>query len=85
MVKKESHQTINYDERLSLPLDFVCKCIDVSKEDFVTLALSNLLIEEFDHLKNCRGPSDIGDVEELVNIIKAVKFEANGWVINRKK
>lgn len=85
MVKKESSQTVNYDERLSVPLDFVCKCIAVSKDDFATLALSNLLAEEFDHLKNCRGSSDDEDLEELVDIVKAVKFEANDWVINRTK
>ena len=84
MVIKESSKTVNYDRRLSMPLDFVCKCIDVSKEKFATLALSNLLAEEFDHLKNCRGPHEVGDLEELVDIVKAVKFEANGWVINRK-
>jgi hypothetical protein len=84
MTKKERYESIKYDSRLSLPLDFVCRILNVTPEDFATLSLSNLLEEELDHIKNSLKHPDLEHIEDSKEIVKSVKFEANGWVINRK-
>lgn len=84
MIRKKGYNGINYDNRLSLPLDFVCEILDVTPEDFATLAISNLLEEELDHIKNSLKHPEVEYIEESMKTVKAVKFEANGWVINRK-
>ena len=85
MIKKDRIGIINYDGRLSLPLDFVCGILNVTPEDFATLSLSNLLDEELDHIKNSLKHPDLNHIEDSQKIVKAVKFEADGWVINRKQ
>ena len=84
MMKKYRLESINYDSRLSLPLNLVYGILNVTPEDFATLALSNLLEEEFDHIKNSLKHPDLAQIEESQKIVKDVKFEANGWVINIK-
>jgi len=79
-MNKSKFDTIQYDCRLSLPLEVVCKILDVSKKDFVTLALSNLLDEELDRIKINPKNSKLEDIEELVQTVKTTKCEANGWV-----
>jgi hypothetical protein len=69
-----------FDNRLTLPLDFVCAKIDVSKRDFVTLAIANLLIEELDQMHNSLD-ADSDLVKNHHEIVGKVKFEANNWVI----
>lgn len=83
-MKKSKCKIIQYDCRLSLPLDFACKTLDVSKKDFVTLALSSLLEEELDNIKINLKRSKLGDIEELVKIVKAVKYEICDCKINEK-
>ena len=83
-MKKYRLESINYDSRLSLPLNLVYEILNVTPEDFATLALSNLLEEEFDHIKNSLKHPDLEHIEDSKEIVKSVKFEANGWVINRK-
>ncbi|MDG6221691.1 MAG: hypothetical protein QCH99_00315 [Candidatus Bathyarchaeota archaeon] len=73
-----------YDSRLALPFDFVCKILDVSREDFASLAISNLLDEELDFIKNNGFHVDFQDIKKHNETVKTVKFEANGWVINKK-
>ena len=46
------NKIIKFDERLTCPLEFVCKIIGVTKEKFVTLALANLLSEEMDEIEH---------------------------------
>ena len=75
---------IEFDSRLSLPLDFVCKILDVSRKDFVSLALSNLINEELDWIRNSSFNADSAEIKVHKKIVDSVKFEADGWVINRK-
>jgi hypothetical protein len=84
MTEKQRYEVIKYDGRLFLPLDFVCEILDVAQEDFATLAISNLLDEELDHIKNGLKHHDLKHIDDHRETVKAVKFEANGWVINRK-
>ena len=75
---------IKYDARLALPLDFVCKILDVNREDFVSLAISNLLDEELDWIENNGFHADSEEIKSHKETVNAVKFEADGWVINRE-
>ena len=84
MTHEESYKLTKYDARLTLSFDFVCKILDVSREDFASLAISNLLDEELDFIKNNGFRVDLQDIKKHKKIVKIVKFEANGWVINRK-
>jgi hypothetical protein len=85
MTRKEGYDGINYDGRLSLHLVFVCEILDVTPEDFATLAISNLLEEELDYIKNSLKHPEVEHIEESIRIVKAVKCEANGCVINKEK
>ena len=76
--------SIEFDSRLSLPLDFVCKILDVSRKDFVSLAISNLINEELDWIHNNGFDADSEQIKVNKKIVDSVKFEADGWVINRK-
>ena len=76
--------SIKFDARLRLPLDFVCKILEVSRKDFVSLALSNLIDEELDWIDNNGFDADSEEIKGHKKIIDSVKFEADGWVINRK-
>jgi len=76
--------SIKFDSRLSLPLDFVCKILDVSRKDFVSLALSNLINEELEWIHNNGLDADSEEIKVHKKIVDSVKFEADDWVINRK-
>jgi hypothetical protein len=76
--------SVEFDSRLRLPLDFVCKILDVSTKDFVSLALSNLIDEELDWINNNGFDADFKEIKGYKKIVDSVKFEADGWVINRK-
>lgn len=76
--------SIEFDSRLSLPLDSVCKILDVSRKDFVSLALSNLINEELDWIRNNGFNADSEEIKVHKKIVDSIKFEADGWVINRK-
>ena len=84
MVNDEHYETAKYDARLGLSLDFVCKKLDVSREDFVTLAISNLLDEELDFIQNNGFNVESNEINRHKQSVSKVKYEANGWVINRK-
>ena len=43
---------MQYDDRLLLPLEFVCKIRGITREAFITSALTNLLYEELDLIKH---------------------------------
>ena len=75
---------VEFDSRLRVPLDFVCKILDVSTKDFVSLALSNLIDEELDWINNNGFDADSEEIKSHKKIVDSVKFEADGWVINRK-
>ena len=75
---------VKFDGRLSLPLDFVCKILEVNKDDFASLAISNLLHEELDWIEHNGFHADSREINKHRETVDAVKFEANGWVINRK-
>ena len=75
---------LKYDIRLGPPLDFVCKILDVKKEDFATLSISNLLDEELNWIENNGFHADSKEIKEHKETVNAVKFEADGWIINRK-
>jgi hypothetical protein len=75
---------VKYDARLSLPLDFVCKILEVKKEDFASLSISNLLEMELDWIENNGFHADSKEIKKHKETVDAVKFEADGWVINRK-
>jgi hypothetical protein len=84
LVNTEKYQTVKYDGRLALSLDFVCKNLDVTSEDFVSLALANLLDEELDWMEHNSIHADSEELNGHKETVKIVKFEANGWVINMK-
>jgi hypothetical protein len=79
-------RTVKYDIRLSLPLDFICKILGVTREDFVTLSLANLLEEELDWIRHNNHNNNLQvEKEEIENhskTVKTVKLEANSWIIN---
>ena len=83
-VMTNEEYSIEFDARLRLPLDFVCKILDVSTKDFVSLALSNLIDEELDWINNNGFDADSEEIKSHKKIVDSVKFEADGWVINRK-
>lgn len=67
-----------------MPLDFVCNILDVTREDFTTLALSNLIAEELDWIEQNGFHADSEEITCHNETVKTVKFEADGWVINKK-
>ena len=77
-------RNVKFDERLRLPIDFICKILDVTREDFASLALSNLLHEELDWINHNDFEADIKEIQDHQNAVALVKYEADGWVINRK-
>jgi hypothetical protein len=85
LVNQENSKTVNFDRRLHLPLSFVCKILSVSREDFATLSIANLLEEELDWIEhnNHNGELQI-DGEKLGThreIVKKVKYEADSWIL----
>ena len=75
---------VKYDKRLTLPLDFVCRILEVAREDLASLAISDLLDEELDWIKHNGFNADPREITNHKRSVKAVKFEANVWVINKK-
>jgi hypothetical protein len=75
---------VKYDARLSLPLHFVCKILDVTREDFASLSISNLLEEELNWIEHNGFHANSKEIKSHKETVNAVKFEADGWVINRK-
>ena len=84
MLNEENYKNVKYDSRLTLSLDFVCKIIAVTNEDFASLAISNLLDEELDWIKHNKLNEDSAEIDNHKVKVKAVKFEADGWVISRR-
>ena len=82
MINEESK--VKFDVRLGLPLDFVCKILDVTRDDFASLAISNLIAEELDWIKHNDFDADSKEITSHQKTVDVVKFEANGWVINKK-
>ena len=82
MINEKSN--VKFDDRLGVPLDFVCKILGASREDFASLALSNLLDEELDWIANNDFDADNKELKCHKITVNDVKFEANGWVINKK-
>lgn len=79
------NNNVTFDRRLNLPLSFVCELIGVTKEDFASLAISNLLAEELDFIKNNSFKKiDSNQLNIHKKIVSVVKYESNGWVINGK-
>jgi hypothetical protein len=88
LANEEINKTVKYDGRLTLPLDFVCKILGVTIEDFATLSLANLLEEELDWIRHNNHNNNLQvDTEEAENhskTVRNVKFEANSWVIRNE-
>jgi hypothetical protein len=84
MIKRKNHNHIRFDARLSIPLDYVCKLLDVTIEDFTSLAIANLLEEELDWIEHDRFHEYSKELKTHKITVNIVKFEANKWVINRK-
>ena len=74
---------VDFDDRLILPLDVVCKNLGVTRKDFVSLAMSSLLEEELDRIDNNSFDDDPEEIKEQKKTVNKVKIEANWWVINR--
>jgi hypothetical protein len=85
LVNEENSKNVNYDGRLTLPLDFVCKLLNVTREDFATLSIANLLDEELDWIKhnNYNGelPVDGEALGSHRETVRKVKYEADSWVL----
>jgi len=75
---------VKFDGRLGLPLDFVCKILDVTRDDFASLAISNLIAEELDWIEHNDFDADSKEIINHQKTVDVVKFEANVWVINNK-
>jgi hypothetical protein len=75
------HQSANIDARLMSALDFVCKHIEVSKQDFVTLSVSNLLTEELDYLRHIPNQPQMAEISKHQEKVKKVKLKAEQSVI----
>ena len=67
-----------------MPLDFVCNILDVTNKDFASLALSNLISEELDWFTHNSFEGNFEELKRHEETVNMVKFEANGWVINKK-
>jgi hypothetical protein len=78
------NRNVEFDDRLRLPLDFVIKILDVSREDFASLALSNLIHEELDWIKHNGFEVNSKEIKGHQIAVALVKYEADGWVINRE-
>jgi hypothetical protein len=73
---------IKSNERLANILGFVCKILNVKKDDFISLALINLLDEELDWIKfNDEIQVNIEELEDHQNSLNTLKAEANNQVI----
>jgi hypothetical protein len=83
-VMTNEDNSVEFDARLRLPLDFVCKILGVSTKDFVSLAVSNLIDEELDWINNNGFDANFEEIMGHKKIVDSVKYEADGWVINRK-
>ena len=79
------NNNVDFDIRLNLALGFVCKIIKVTKEDFASLAISNLLAEELDFIQNNNFEKiDSNQLNIHKKTVNIVKYESDGWVINQK-
>jgi len=58
--------------------------LNVTREDFASLAISNLIDEELDWIKHNDFKSNSKEIKSHKKTVNIVKFEANEWVINRK-
>jgi hypothetical protein len=85
LVNQEDSKTVKFDSRLYLPLGFVCKILRVTREDFATLSIANLLDEELDWIEHNNHNGELRvDGEDLKShreTVRKVKYEANGWVV----
>lgn len=82
----EENKVVKYDKRLVQPLEFVCKILGVTQDDFASLALANLLDLELDELEY--SDDTIVDPEELDHhklAVEDVKIEADSWVLGKGK
>ena len=82
MEKTEKDICINCNESLFRILRFVCKILNVKKEDFISLALVNLLEEELDWIKyNDEIQVNIEELEDYQNSLSTLKAKANLQVL----
>jgi hypothetical protein len=81
----EEGKIVKYDGRLTLPLDFVCEILGVTRADFATLSIANLLDEELDWIRHNNHNGELRvDGEKLGShqeTVRKVKYEANSWVL----
>jgi hypothetical protein len=74
---------VKFDHRLAVPIDFVCKNMNVTREDFASLALANLLDLELNEIEfNDPNITNSEEIKTHKETVKVVKFEANEWVEN---
>ena len=79
------NSNVDFDIRLNLALAFVCELIKVTKKDFASLAISNLLAEELNFIQNNNFEKfDSNQLNIHKKAVNIVKYESDGWVINRK-
>jgi hypothetical protein len=83
---EKNSSLIKYDGLLSNSLDFVCNIFDVTKEDFASLALANLLDEELNWIQYNRQKDifhrvDAKEIGAHKSIVDAVRAEANNRVL----
>ena len=84
VLSNEQDRTVQYDQKLAPPLDFVCKVLNVKKTDFVSLALVNLLEEELDWIKyDAEIQVDTEDVETQQKLLTEVKMGINARVLKQ--
>jgi hypothetical protein len=85
LANEEISKIVKYDGRLTSPLDFVCKILGITKEDFVTLSIANLLDEALDWIKHNNHNKELQLNEEKLEShherVKTVKYEADSLVL----
>ena len=59
----EENNNVKFDDRLVMPLFFVCKILDLTKEDFAALAIPNRIDEELDWIEHNDFNPDSKDIK----------------------
>lgn len=80
--KTEKDICVNSNKPLASVLRFVCKILNVKKEDFISLALVNLLEEELDWIKySDEIQVNIEELEDHQKSLSMFKAKANLQVL----
>lgn len=80
-LKKENDQKCRYNKELSLAFDFVCKSLNIKQEDFISLAMANLLEEELDFIKHYKDQISFEELEKHQETVMSVKNRLSSRIL----